>query len=247
MKIKLLIFSLLFFSIKLTAQEIDASKPTNFYTLLENNIEYNSREMGGNLIGYRAQLIYPPSDEHLFLAEAPLLYNDQSEKFGLGDFRLRYFWLPYKDYSKFFGAFGPSIDIFAPTGSFEDGLGSSSWVITPGVMGALMFEEWIQAFVVLSYQYTSKPTTNLIPEDQKKERSGITIQSITPVVFSDVFFIQVTPIYAINDLDDSSSGRYIQELLAQYAVSPTVQLSAFWRGIFKDNDHTIRGGVVIFL
>jgi hypothetical protein len=219
----------------------------NFYTLLENNIEYNSRDNGGNIFGYRAQLIYPPSEEHLFLGELPLLYNDQSEKFGLGDIRLRYFWLPYKDYEKFLGAFGPSVDIFAPTGNFEDGLGSSSWVITPGVMAALMFEEWIQAFVVLSYQYTSKPTTDLIPEDQKKDRSGITIQSITPVVFSEDFFIQFTPAYAINDLDDSSSGRYIQELLAQYAVSPTVQISAFWRGIFKDNDHTIRAGVVLFL
>ena len=45
--------------------EIDASKPTNFYTLLDNSLEYNSRDMGGNLIGYRAQLIYPPSQEHL--------------------------------------------------------------------------------------------------------------------------------------------------------------------------------------
>ena len=248
MRIILIIAFLLSSTVSLLAQEeIDASKPTNFYTLLENNLEYNSRDNGGNIFGYRAQLIYPPSDEHLFLAEAPLLYNDQSEKFGLGDFRLRYFWLPYKDYSQFFGAFGPSIDIFAPTGSFEDGLGSSSWVVTPGVMGALMFAEWIQAFVVLSYQFTSKPTTDLIPEDQKKDRSGITIQSITPVVFSDDFFIQVTPIYAINDFDDSSSGRYIQELLAQYAVSSTIQISAFWRGVFEDNDHTIRGGVVVFL
>ena len=225
----------------------DASKPTNFYTLLDNSLEFNSRDAGGNLLGYRAQLIYPPSDQHLFLGEIPLLYNDMSEAFGLGDIRLRYFYLPYKDYSQFFGAFGPSIDIFAPTGSFKDGLGTSSWSITPGVMGALMFEEWIQAFVILSYQYTGKPTTDLIPEAQKKNRSGITLQSITPIVFSEEFFIQVTPVYAINDLDDSSSGRYIQEFLAQYALTPTLQVSAFWRGVFQDNDHTLRAGLVVFL
>ena len=228
------------------AQEIDASKPTNFYPLLDNSIEYNSRETGGSLFGYRAQLIYPPSEAHLFLTEVPLLYNDKSGKFGLGDLRLRYFYLPYKNYDNFIGAFGPSIDIFAPTGSFEDGLGSSSWVLTPGVMGGLMLAEWIQAFVVVSYQYTGK-RTDAIPESQKKERSGITFQSITPVVFSDKFFAQVTPIYALNDLDDSSSNRYIQEVLLQYAITPTLQASAFWRGVFEDNDHTFRMGLTFFL
>ena len=99
------------------AQEVDASKPTNFYPLLDNSLEYNARETGGNLMGYRAQLIYPPSDKHLFLFEVPLLYNDGTEKFGIGDLRGRYFFLPYKNYDKFFGAFGPSLDVFAPTGS----------------------------------------------------------------------------------------------------------------------------------
>ena len=37
-----------------TAQEVDASKPTNFYPLLDNSLEYNARETGGNLMGYRA-------------------------------------------------------------------------------------------------------------------------------------------------------------------------------------------------
>ena len=113
-----------------SAQEVDASKPTNFYPLLGNNLEYNARDAGGNLMGYRAELIYPPSQAHLFLFELPLLYNDTTEKFGVGDLRARYFWLPYKNYDNFFGAFGPSIDIFVPTGSFEDGLGSSSWSVS---------------------------------------------------------------------------------------------------------------------
>ena len=96
------------------AQEIDASKPTNFYPLLDNSLEYNKRESGGNLFGYRAQLIYPPSEAHLFLFEAPLLYNTMTEKFGLGDLRARYFFLPYKNYDKLFGAFGPSSMFLCP-------------------------------------------------------------------------------------------------------------------------------------
>ena len=227
-------------------QPIDASKPTNFYPLLENNLEYNSRDTGGDLAGYRAQLIYPPSDKWLFLVEAPILYNTMSEKVGLGDLRTRVFWLPYKNYDNFFGAFGPSIDVFAPTGSFEDGLGTSAWSVTVGVTGAFMFADWIQAFPIASYQYTSEPTTDLIPQALKNDQHGINLQAITPVIFSDDFFVQITPIWSVSNIDDSKTSRYIQELLAQYAITATLQLSAFWRGVFEDDDHTFRLGLVVF-
>ena len=227
-------------------QEIDASKPTNFYPLLGNNLEYNSRETGGDIFGYRAELIYPPSEAHLFLFEAPLLYNEATDKFGLGDLRLRYFWLPYKNYDNFFGAFGPSIDIFAPTGRFEDGLGTSAWSLSLGATGALMFADWIQTFPIVSYLYTGKPTTDAIPEDRKQDRHGLTVQSITPIIFSEKLFAQITPIWSLADLEDERTSRYIQEVLLQYALTPTLQASAFWRGIFEDKDHTLRVGLVVF-
>ena len=93
---------------------IDASKPTNFYSFLDNTLEYSSRS-NENVIGYRGKLTLTPSEAHLILGEVPLLYNDRTEKFGLGDLRVRYFWLPYKNYDKFVGAFGPSVDVFMPT------------------------------------------------------------------------------------------------------------------------------------
>jgi len=246
----ILVFTLLFcFSGLLAAQDqkIDSSKPTNFYPLLDNSLEYDSRESGGNLVGYRAQLIYPPSEAHLFLAELPLLHNDQSNKFGIGDLRLRYFYLPYKNYEEFFGAFGPSIDIFAPTGSYEDGLGSSFWSISPGVTAGLMFADWIQAFPIVSYVYTSKPTTDLIPESQKKERHGLSAQVIIPVVFTEKFFMQITPVFSIGDFNDAgNTSRYIQELLGSYSLSDKLQASIFYRGAFADKDHTFRMGLTVF-
>jgi hypothetical protein len=228
------------------AQDIDASKPTNFYPLLDNSVEYNARDTGGNLFGYRAQIIYPPSDAHLFLAEVPLLYNDASEKFGVGDLRLRYFFLPYKDYDKFFGAFGPSVDISAPTGSFENGLGSNSWVVAPGATAGFMFADWIQSFLIVSYQYVSKPTSDLVPDEQKRTRHGLTIQALTSVVFSDKFFMQITPIYSMGDFTEEKNDRYIQEVMASYALTPTLQASAFWRGVFADKNHTFRVGLTVF-
>ncbi len=58
--------------------EIDPSKPTNFYTQLINQLEYNSRKSGGDIMGYRGEIQFAPSESHLLLAELPLLYNDQS-------------------------------------------------------------------------------------------------------------------------------------------------------------------------
>jgi len=228
------------------AQEIDASKPTNFYTLLDNTLELSSSS-NQNTFGYRGNLTYAVSEANLVLAEVPLVYNDRTQKFGLGDIRARYFWLPYKDYSKFVGAFGPSVDLFAPTGSFEDGLGTSSWIISPGIMVGLMAEEWIQFFPILSYLYVSKPTTDLISEDQKKTRQGLTFQVLIPVVISPKFFLQLTPVFSKNDFDDASADRFAQELTAAYTLTSKLQLSGYFKGVFEDKAYTYRLGLTVFL
>lgn len=237
------------FTLNLVAQESqpDASKPTNFYTTLYNHLEYDSRKSGGDVMGYRAEFLYAPSEAHLLLAELPVLFNNGTDKFGIGDFRARYFYLPYKNYDNFFGAFGPSVDIFAPTGNFENGLGSSSWLVQPGITVGLMAADWIQLFPILSYQYTSKPTTDLIPEAIKMEQHGLSFQIIAPIIFSEKFFMQVTPIYTASNFTEQRADRYIQELIAQYALTENLQVSAFYRGVFKDDNHTFRLALVVFL
>lgn len=228
------------------AQEIDASKPTNFYTQLDNSVEFAKSE-GQKIYGYRGNLTYAVSAANLLLAELPVLHNDRTGKTGLGDIRARYFWLPYKDYSQFVGAFGPSVDLFAPTGSFEDGLGTSSWIISPGVMVGLMAADWIQFFPILSYQYVSKPTTDAIPDSLKKSRSGMTFQVLIPIVFSPKFFMQVTPVYAMNDFDNSDANRFAPQVNAAYVVNSQLQLSGFFNGVFKDEAYTFRLGLTVFL
>ena len=146
--------------------EIDSSKPTNFYSFLDNTFEYQRVDEETSLVGYRGNVTLALSAAHLLLAEVPLLRNTKTQKFGVGDVRARYFYLPYKNDNRFFAAFGPSVDVFMPTGSFDDGLGSSSWVVSPGVTVGLMIANWIQAFPVVSYTYTSKPDTDSIPEDR---------------------------------------------------------------------------------
>lgn len=152
----LLIFSTATVYSQDTSGEIDASKPTNFYSMLDNTLE-NTSSPGQNIFGYRGKIMFAPSEAHLILGEVPLLYNDRTSIFGIGDIRARYFFLPYKNYDNFLGAFGPSIDFFAPTGSFENGIGSGRWIISPGITIGLMVADWIQFFPIISYQYASKP------------------------------------------------------------------------------------------
>ena len=245
-KLVIAMMSILFQQVVAQEQEIDASKPTNFYSFIDNTLEYQSSD-NQNIYGYRGNLTLAPAAEHLVLAEVPLLYNDRTSKFGLGDIRVRYFWLPYKNYDNFIGAFGPSIDVFAPTGSFEDGLGTSSWVLSPGITVGLMAADWIQFFPILSYQYVTKQTTDLIPEDQKKARRWLTFQIITPIVFSDKFFVQLTPVFSMNDFDDENQDRFAQEIFLSYSIQPTLQLTGFFRGNFEDEVYTYRLGLTVFL
>jgi hypothetical protein len=155
--------------------------------------------------------------------------------------------LPYKNYDKFVGAFGPSLDIFAPTGSFENGLGSGRWLISPGITVGLMAADWIQFFPILSYQYAGKPTYDNATNAQNVETHGITFQVITPIVFSDKFFLQLTPILQMNNINDERADRYVQELFAAYSLEEKLQLTAFYNGNFKDEIHTLSVGLTIFL
>ena len=227
-------------------ESIDASKPTNFYSLLDNTIE-NTSSSNQNVFGYRGKLMLAPSEKHLVLAEVPLLYNDRTEKFGLGDIRGRYFYLPYKNYDKFIGAFGPSVDVFAPTGDMEHGLGSGRWILSPGVTVGLMAADWVQFFPIVSYQYSSKPVKDLPRPEANEATHGLSFQVITPIVFSEKFFMQVTPVYKINNLEDQDQNRFNQELFASYSLSPTMQLTGFYNGNFKDEIHQASLGITLFL
>jgi hypothetical protein len=229
-------------------KKVDVSKPTNLYTQFQNTLEWQDRK-NANLFGYRAIFSLASKDQnHLGVAEIPLLYNDGTKKFGMGDIRLRYFGIAYRDHSKLFGVFAPSVDLFIPTGNFENGLGSSSWVISPGLAAGLIFSPSFQTFPIVSYLLTTKPGTNSIPEDQKKTRHGLTFQSITVINFSNWFF-WVTPIYVIPDLGDNSlKNQFILELRpSTRAINGKYQFAIFFRQNFESNATTLRAAFTLFL
>jgi hypothetical protein len=229
----------------ISEESLDTSKPTNFYSFLDNTLEYSSQE-GQNVFGYRGKLTLALSEAHMVLAEVPLLYNDRTSKFGIGDLRARYFYLPYKNYDKLVGAFGASVDIFVPTGNHEDGLGAGRFVVSPGLTVGLMAADWIQFFPIASYQYASKPTyENPLPGTDMATH-GFSFQVITPIIFSENFFMQVTPVFKMNDFNEVRQDRFEQEVFAAYTLTPKMQLTAFYSGKFEDKNHTVSAGLSVF-
>jgi hypothetical protein len=228
-------------------EKIDASKPTNFYTQLDNTLETTSRKGGATTYGYRAKFSFAPNSSDLILAEVPLLYNDNTEKIGLGDIRVRYFHLFLKDYTKFFGAFGPSIDLIIPTGNFKNGLGADRWIISPGIAGGLMFSSKFQVFPILSYQYTSKPVSDANTNFEKEPFHGVTLQFISSIRVTPSSFMFVTPVFRHSNFNDSKSFRYVQEIQYVYSVTKTSQITAFYRGNFKEEIHQFSIGYTMFL
>jgi hypothetical protein len=231
------------------AKEKDNSKPTNVYSQIDNFLEYTSYKTY-NTFGYNPKISYTPNEDNALNLEVPFLYSTKTNKFGLSDIRLRYFYIPYRDYSKTFGAFGASMDIIAPTGSYEDGLGSSSWRFSPGFTFGLMLNEsrTISAFPVISYIYTTKPATDLIPEDQKEVDHGLNIQVISSFVLSDDAFLLVTPIYDLKDLKDEREDEFIIEIENVFDIArDKYQVGWFYRGAFASNSHTFRVFFTVFL
>jgi len=213
---------------------IDASKPTNFYNSVNHAFEYTSRPDGGNLLGYRANLVLAPSEKNLILGEIPVLYNTETKNFGLGDIRARYFYLPYKNYSKFFGAFGPSIDIIAPTGNLANGLGTGRWTVAPGIAMGLMFSEAIQVFPILSYQHMSKPV-NSDSSAANNEINGGSLQFVTVIVPSPKTFFQITPTFAQSYQNGVGSFSYIMEISFGYQMGAKSVLGAYCKRAFNND------------
>jgi hypothetical protein len=162
---------------------------------------------------------------------------------------LRYFGILKKDYSKTFpkiAAIAPTVDVVLPTGSFSNGIGSSSLVAAPGLVWGYFFNEKTQVFPIISYQYISKPGSDLIPEAFRYDKHGLTLQAICNYSFSKKTFLQVTPIYAFNDLSRGGEA-FITEFKFSYMPTSTSKIQIFLREEFTRMQTTINAGYTIYL
>ena len=227
----------------------DTSKPTNVYSQVDNFLEFVTAP-DYNTFGYNPKLTYAPTDELSFVLEVPLRYHNKTEKFGLGDVRFRTFYVPYKNYEKTLGSFGASIDVFAPTGKYEDGLGSSSWRVSPGIVVGFILNkvQTISIFPNLSYTYTSKPSSENVPVELQETDHGITFQITNSFVLNEDMFVLVTPIYDVKDIDDEKEDELILEIEPVFDLfKDKYQAGVFYRGAFESKTHTASLFFTIFL
>ncbi len=229
--------------------KVDNSKPTNVYSQIDNFLEYK-KAPDYQTYGYNGRISYAANADNLILAEIPFRYHTETEKFGISDVRLRYFYIPYRDYSKTLGSFGASVDIYIPTGNYENGLGSSAWRISPGVIIGLMANKSgsISFFPSLSYLYTSKPTSELVPEELKEEDHGFTFQVVSSFVINEDMFVQITPIYDVKDISDTREDEFILEIEPVFDIlKDKYQCGFFYRGEMVSKVHTFSLYMTIFL
>lgn len=173
--------------------EIDPSKPTNLYTQVNVQPEYQDGK-ADNLFGARIAIQYAINPDNLIMAEVPFLYNDRTQKSGLSDFRFRYFRAVKRNISPKFIAIAPFTDISLPVGSYEKGLGTGSWSIATGVVGGFIVSSKFAIFPGISYIHVTKSSTDLIPDSLKFTSNGVGLQLNGSYSFSKRTFMFINPI-----------------------------------------------------
>ncbi|MEP6949908.1 MAG: hypothetical protein ABI863_11560 [Ginsengibacter sp.] len=226
---------------------IDPSKPTNQYTRLSNNLEYNFSKSGKKTYGYRANFIWASRRHHHSLyTELPLLYATSSKKSGLSDMRFRYYWVPYKNYSKKPGAFGFAIDSYVPTGKLEDGLGRNRWIVATGLSTAFVFGKF-STFPYIYYLYSSEIRSDKISAAAKRALNGYIIQSICVYNINKNSYLDCTPIFMKNSYSNSGKDDFVVEGNYLYMVKQNkIQIGCFARRYFLGNSTTIRAAMRIY-
>ncbi len=229
--------------------EKDNSKPTNVYSQVDNYFEYATGP-GYHTYGYNPRLSYTPNEDNLILVDLPFKYHSVSQKFGLSDVRVRYFNIPYRDYSKTFGSFGVSLDVTAPVGNYDHQLGSSSWRLSPGLTCGIMADKTgtLSFFPTLSYTYTTKPTAENVPEELNEADHGANFQVLASYVINDDAFFLLTPIWDMKDVDDAREDEFILEAELVFDIfRDKFQCGVFYRGAFQSKLYAYSLNFTLFL
>ena len=230
-------------------QEVDASNPTNLYTQVNTALEYTSLKDGTNLYGMRANVQYSFDPNNLILAEIPLLYNDATSSFGLSDVRVRYFTIVSRVMTaEKFHVIAPFVDITLPTGSFEDGLGSSSFVLAAGAVYGFAASKKIMLFPGLSVVHVTKPGTDLIPDASKFSSTGFSAQANVSISFNKSWFLFVNPVITMLNTDGEWNEDWSGEFNLNHMIIPNkLKANIGYSPNFTSEANTIRLGTTFFL
>lgn len=228
-------------------KDIDPSKPTNLYTQVNLNLEYQNGEQQ-NLYGARVNVQYAINPDNLFLVELPFLYNDATSAFGVGDMRIRYFNAIKRNITKSFIAIAPFADISAPTGSYKNGLGTSSWSLGAGVVFGFILSKKLSVFPGINYVHITKPSSGLIAEENKFSKNGVGFQFNASYVINKKTFLFINPIPVFINTNGNWNSSWTAECSFNRIIVPNkYKMNVGWYPNFTADVNTFRLGGTFFL
>lgn len=227
-------------------KEIDPSNPTNLYTQVNANLEYQKGKTA-DLYGMRVNVQYAFNSDNLMLAELPLLHNDLTSKTGIGDMRIRYFHIAKKGITKNFIAIVPFVDVSIPIGSYENGLGTSSWSLAGGVVGGFVINQNLSLFPGISYVHITKQSTDAIPESFKYSSDGIGLQFNASYKFSKNTFVFVNPTPTFLNTNGDWKTFWSGELNLNHIITPNkFKVNVGWSPNFTTELHIFKMGATLY-
>ncbi|MEN9570227.1 MAG: hypothetical protein RL172_1458 [Bacteroidota bacterium] len=232
---------------KSAIKEIDPSKPTNLYTQLNAGVEYQ-HEKNETLYGPRINVQYALNANNLILVEMLALRNSRTGRFGITDTRTRYFKILKRNISKKFIALGTLLDVTAPTGSFENGLGSSSWTLSAGTIFGLLLSKKLSLFPGLSYVHITKPASDKIPPLLKHAANGLGLQFNCSYRFNKTTFMFINPLPTFLHINGNWSSNWAAEFSLNKIVKPNkVKVNLGYNPNFTTGAYALRFGTTFFL
>jgi hypothetical protein len=228
-------------------KDIDPSNPTNLYTQVNFNPEYEDGK-NADLYGVRVNIQYAFNADNLVLMELPFLHNEATSKTGLGDMRVRYFHVAKKGITKNFIAVVPFVDFSLPTGSFENGLGTSAWSLAGGVVGGFVVNQKLSLFPGVSYVHITKPSTDLIPDAMKFSSDGIGFQFNASYKFTKNTFMFINPTPSILNTNGTWKTFWSGELNLNHILIPNkFKVNAGWTPNFTTEFYIYKIGATLFI
>lgn len=228
-------------------EDIDPSNPTNLYTQINGVLEYQDTK-GADLFGLRTNVQYAFNPDNLLLAEFPLLHNNVTNKTGISDIRVRYFHVAKKGITKNFIAIVPFLDVTLPTGSYENGLGTSSWSLAGGVVFGYVVSPKLSLFPGISYVHLTKPSTDLIPDNVKFASNGVGLQFNASYKFTKNTFLFFNPTPSFINTNGNWKTFWTGDLNFNHIFIPNkFKMNVGWTPNFTLETNTFRLGATIFI
>lgn len=226
-----------------TTKKIDPSNAGNLYTQVNTSFELKRSQGDRYMYGLRMNGQYAFNPNNMILFEVPVMYNDHTEKFGISDFRIRYYRAVMRNMSKTFTFLIPFADVSMPTGSFSKGLGTGRWSFGAGLILGVRISKSFSLFPGISYVYVTKDRVELPIDDHS---NGLSIQTNASLKFTKRLYAFINPIFTYTYSLSSWHPNWKAEVNLNYMIKPTFKVNVGWSPDFTNTTHVFRAGTTFY-